>query len=652
MLRIFLVFLHDVAAAAAAWMLAYWLRFNMEVSDYFVRSMWQTLLWVVPVQTLIFWAFGLYRGLWRYASLQDLKRILLAVVVSALAVPVVLALVQLPHLAAPSLHGVVIELSQLTPRSVLLLDPILLLLLTSGSRVAYRVWKEHNLYGSLRDLGKPVLIVGAGNTALALLRELQRSPDWRVVGFLDDDPAKAGRLLNGIKVHGTIDTLPEIARRTAAQHAIIAMPSAGHRVRRRIVELCTAAGVKTLTVPTYEDLVSGKVQATALRNVELDDLLGRDPVQLDNDGLHALLAGHTVMVTGAGGSIGSELCRQIARFGPRALVLFESSEFALYTIEEEFKERFPAVAVAPEIGDVKDEARVKDVIARHRPRVVFHAAAYKHVPLMENENAWAALRNNVLGTYVVAAAAAEAGAERFVLISTDKAVNPVNVMGATKRLAEKVCLALQARSRMSIVAVRFGNVLGSAGSVIPKFREQIARGGPVTVTHPDIIRYFMSIPEAAQLVLQAGLMGRGGEVFMLEMGDPVRIVDLARDMIRLSGMSEDDIEIRFTGLRPGEKLYEELVAQDEETLPTPHPKLRIVSSREIEPAILDQLIPWIRDTHALSGRETKEVLSHWAPEYQGATGSAAGAAPPSDETRAADSSAFIARQAEPPAVRP
>ena len=635
MLRIFAVFLHDVAAAAAAWTLAYWLRFNMEISPYYVEFMFQSMFWVVPVQTLVFWAFGLYRGMWRYASLQDLKRLFAATGVAALATPLVLAATDM---WAP------------VPRTVLLLDPILLLLIMSGSRIAYRVWKEHDLYGSLRDLGRPVLVLGAGEAALTLLRELQRSPDWRVVGFLDDDPAKTGRLLNGVKVYGPIASLPEFATRAGVQHAVIAMPGATHDVRRRALQICSEAKVKALTVPSYEDLVSGKVKASSLREVELDDLLGRDPVQLDSEGLHKLLTDRVVMVTGAGGSIGSELCRQIARFGPRLLVLFDASEFALYTIEEEFRALHRDLAIVPVIGDVKDEPRVRDVVARHRPHVVFHAAAYKHVPLMENDNAWAALRNNVLGTYVVATAAADNGVERFVLISTDKAVNPANVMGATKRLAEKVIQALQTRSAMALMAVRFGNVLGSAGSVIPKFRAQLAQGGPITVTHPDIIRYFMSIPEAAQLVLQAALMGKGGEVFMLEMGEPVRIVDLARDMIRLSGLSEDEIPIKFTGLRPGEKLYEELVAANEDSLPTPHPKLRIVSARAAEPEVLDALIPWARETHSLSGKETKAALARWVPEYRSAP--AAPEAPRRAASAASRDPALIPGQAEPPALRP
>jgi FlaA1/EpsC-like NDP-sugar epimerase len=636
-LRILLVCLHDIAAAAAAWAAAHWLRFNMEITPYYLHFMWQSLLVVVPVQTLVFWKFGLYQGMWRYASIQDLKRLFAAVGVSALLAPLVLF---------------VFGMWQPVPRTVLLLDPILLLAIMCGSRVAYRVWKEHDLYGSLRDLGKPVLILGAGDAALTLLRELQRSPDWRVVGFLDDDPAKTGRFLNGVKVFGSIDRLAEFAEASGAQHAVIAMPAATHEARRRAMQISTAAKVKALTVPSYEDLVSGKVKASALREVELDDLLGRDPVQLDSAGLHKLLAGRVVMVTGAGGSIGSELCRQIAAFEPRLLVMLELNEFALYTIEQEFDQRYPKLAKACVIADVKDAARVRQIMAAYAPGIVFHAAAYKHVPLMENDNAWTGLRNNVLGTYVVAQAAADCGASEFVLISTDKAVNPVNVMGATKRLAEIVIQALQrTTSTMSLVAVRFGNVLGSTGSVIPKFREQLARGGPITVTHPEIIRYFMSIPEAAQLVLQAGLMGKGGEVFLLDMGEPVRIVDLARDMIRLSGMSEEQVGIVFTGLRPGEKLYEELVGQDEQSSPTQHPKLRIVRAAPNDPAPLAELIAWLQTTLTLSDADTKTALARWVVEYRPAAAPAAPTAAASDSPAERTAPEILAAHARAPAFR-
>ena len=600
MFRVFLAVLHDVAAAVAAWVVAHWLRFDMDITPHYQALMWSSILWVVTAQAVIFWTSGLYRGIWRYASLQDLKRLLGAIGVAALAAPLLFAAGALPS-------GV--------PRSVFLLDPLLLLLIMGGSRLAYRVWKEHDVYGALRYLGKPVLILGAGDTALTLLRELERSPAWRVVGFLDDDPKKIGRQLNGVKVYGRIADLPEIASRVGVTDVVMAMPGAKHEVRRDALQVCSSANVKVLTVPSYDDLVSGRVTVSALREIELDDLLGRDPIVLDDQGLHHLIADKVVLVTGAGGSIGSELCRQVARFQPKLLVMFELNEFCLYSIGEEMARTHAPLKTATVIGDVKDEGRVHETMAKYSPNIVFHAAAYKHVPLMENENAWAAVRNNVLGTYVVASTAEACGVERFVLISTDKAVNPTNVMGASKRLAEQVCQGLQPRSRMSLVAVRFGNVLGSAGSVIPKFRAQLARGGPLTVTHPEIIRYFMSIPEAAQLVLQAALMGRGGEIFLLDMGDPVRIVDLARDMIRLSGMSEEEVGIVFTGLRPGEKLFEELVGQGEATTPTGHPKLKRVCSTTTGPDIMDPLLSWLRAKRPLRDAETRAALAHWVPEY-------------------------------------
>jgi FlaA1/EpsC-like NDP-sugar epimerase len=401
---------------------------------------------------------------------------------------------------------------------------------------------------------------------------------------------------------------------------IIAMPSVSPSVRRRAVELVVGAGLKALTVPALSDVLSGRVNAAEVRQVELEDLLGRDQVLLDEAGLMEQLEGKSVLVTGAGGTIGSELCRQIARFGPRKLVFVEQSEFALYSIEQEFAGQ----PVACVVGDVKDASRMNAVFAEHRPAVVFHAAAYKHVPLMECANAWQAVRNNVQGTLNVARAALNSGTREFVLISTDKAVNPTNVMGASKRLAELACQAVQAqRSTTHFVMVRFGNVLGSSGSVIPLFRQQIAKGGPVTVTHPDIIRYFMLIPEAAQLVLQAGLIASRqqarGEIFVLDMGEPVKIVDLARDMIRLSGFNEDEIKIEFTGLRPGEKLYEELLADGESTLPTPHPKLRIAKPLAApDERWLADLEQWL----AVPLREEAEVkagLRGWVPEYRPAS---------------------------------
>src|SRR5512139_3360397 len=613
--RIAAVILHDVFAATFAWLAAYWLRFNLTVPPEFQAAALSTLTWVVPLQAVVFWRFGLYRGIWRFASLPDLKRIVLAVGLAALLIPLVLVL---------------FRVSAVVPRSVLILDPLLLMIVMGGSRLAYRAWKEHRLASMLHPDSKPVLVAGAGSAADFLLRELARNPaGFHVVGLLDDSRDKQGRLVQGIPVLGALDEVAAWAKKMEVDDVVLALPSAAHAVRKRITQACAEARLNVLTVPSLEDLVAGRVSVSSLRRIELDDLLGRDPVQLDDSGLHQLLTGQVVMVTGAGGSIGSELCRQIARFEPAKLVLFEQSELALYAMEQELPQRFPALQIAPVIGDVKNAVWVNRVMADHRPAVVFHAAAYKHVPLMENANAWEAVRNNVLGTQVVAAAAQAHGVGKFVMISTDKAVNPTNVMGATKRLAEMVCQAMQ-RFPLSpdpspsggeggntrFVSVRFGNVLGSSGSVIPKFQKQIEAGGPVTVTHPEITRYFMSIPEAAQLVLQAGLMGEGGEIFVLDMGEPVKIAELAKLMIRLSGADESRIRIEYTGLRPGEKLYEELLADDESTLPTPHPKLRVAKARAADIGWYAECIDWLAHPGTCDEATVKRQLKAWVPEYQ------------------------------------
>jgi len=599
------IFLHDLCVVALAWLGAYWLRFNLSIPEEFRATMWSALTIVVPVQGVVFYGFGLYRGMWRFASVSDLKRILVAGGVAALATPAALVMAQHP--------GPV-------PRSVFLLEPLLLVMLMGGARFAYRAWKDGQLFLGRTGFGSPVLIVGADETAMRLIKELDAGRVWRVVGLVDTGTSHQGRQVGGVPILGGIEGIADHARRAEADHAIIAMPAASAAARRRATELASAAGLAVMTVPSLDDLLSGRVAISAVRRVELEDLLGRDRIELDEEGLQGLLHDKTILVTGAGGSIGAELCRQIDRFRPRLLVFVENSEFALYAIEQEFAGKPMRCIVA----DIKDAARMDAVFAAHRPDVVFHAAAYKHVPLMETANAWEAARNNVRGTLNVARAALAGGVGEFVLISTDKAVNPTNVMGATKRLAEMACQALQAGSATTrFVMVRFGNVLGSSGSVIPRFREQIARGGPVTVTHPEIIRYFMLIPEAAQLVLQAGLMAareaEGGRVFVLDMGEPVKIVDLARDMIRLSGFSEDDIRIEFTGLRPGEKLYEELLADGESTLPTPHPKLRIARpSAAPDAAWVADLDAWL----AVPWRdeaEVKEGLRRRVPEYRPAT---------------------------------
>ena len=597
--RTLAAFFHDLVAVVLAWILAFSLRFNFDIPVEFAVSARHSLLWVIPLFGVLFFAFGLYRGLWRFASLSDLQHLLSAVLVGVLLTVAAVVFLRLGPI----------------PRSVLVLHPILLALVMGGSRFAYRSWKEHRLYGPAKMRGQPVLILGAGEAADSLLRELNRSGLWYAVALLDDSPSKMGRRLRGLPVFGPMSTVGAVAEKYGVRHAIMALPNAKSAERRDAAESASAAGLSVMTMPSYDDLLAGRLSVSNIRRVELEDLLGRESVSLDDNGLHALLTGKVVLVSGAGGSIGSELCRQIAKFSPSKLVLFESSEFSLYRLDEELAHTVPKVDRACWAGDVRDAERVAEVLQREKPGVIFHAAAYKHVPLMEDVNAWQAVRTNVLGTLIMAKAAQAAGVGKFVLISTDKAVNPTNVMGASKRLAERLSSAQQKSDGTRFITVRFGNVLGSNGSVIPKFREQIARGGPVTVTHPDIVRYFMTIPEAAQLVLQAGSMGAGGEIFVLDMGDPVRIVDLARDMIRLSGFSEEEITMEFTGLRPGEKLYEELLADDEATLPTPHPKLRIARMvDDMSDVEYQELLSWLEPSVRQSA-SVKNGLKAFVPEY-------------------------------------
>ena len=420
--RAALAFAHDVIASAVCWVLAFWLRLNLEIPDEFLPALAAAVTATVPLHALIFWLLGLYQGSWRYASLPDLKRIAFACLIGALAVPALLAFVRAGA-------GV--------PRSTFILAPLLLAAIMSGSRIAYRAWKERSLYGQVHLTGEPVLVIGAGDVTVNLLREIERSSQWRAVGIFDDDPAWHGQVLLGVRVLGALDEIGRWAPKLDSRHAIVSLPTASTGVRRRAAELAGAAGLTVLTVPSYDDLLSGKVTVSQIRRIELEDLLGRDQVVLDDAGVHQLLRGKVVMVTGAGGSIGAELCRQIARFEPALLVLFELNEYALYCIEQEFaRAKVPIVAV---VGDVRNAARLEAVFSRFSPAVVFHAAAYKHVPLMEVDNAWEAVQNNVLGTLRLARVARDHGSEKFVLVSTDKAVNPTNVMGATKRLSEEVC---------------------------------------------------------------------------------------------------------------------------------------------------------------------------------------------------------------------
>ena len=572
----------DGAVVAVAWNLTYLFRLGFErwISARPDYDGW-VLLGVVLAYAAAFSALKVPQGMWRFSGFGEVKRLALACLLAGLASAVLVLMMQLSKV----------------PRAVLALHPVVALMGLALVRLGYRMVYEHaraQITGSDREIRRAI-VLGAGEAARRLLAGIHQQ-GWIVLGLLDDDPAKQGARIAGLPVLGPLASIADKAVRGAATHVIVAMPAATPAQRRRALDLAAPSGLPVLTVPSAGELRDGQAAIERVRDIEPEDLLGREPVQLDEAGIGAVLAGKTVLVTGAGGSIGSELCRQLARFMPARLVLYELSEFNLYTIEQDLGQRFPQLPLVRVIGDVKDLAHLQHTFAQWRPQVVFHAAAFKHVPLMEEDhNALAALRNNTLGTWHAARAAAEAGAERFVLISTDKAVNPTNVMGATKRAAEMVVSMMAAEHPGTrFMAVRFGNVLGSSGSVIPKFKEQIARGGPVTVTHPDIIRYFMTIPEAARLVLQAAAIGESGQVLVLDMGEPVKIVDLARDLIRLSGHAVEEIPIVFSGLRPGEKLYEELLADGDATLPTTVARLRVARLQQpVNSGDLQAILDWM-----------------------------------------------------------
>ncbi|WP_456444905.1 polysaccharide biosynthesis protein [Thiolapillus sp.] len=553
-----MAFVHDLLMIPLAWLGAYVLRFNLEaVPDWFWEQALNSLLLVIPVQAAVFWLFGLYRGVWRFASLPDMIRIGKAVFSGLLIITVLLWLTR-------NFSGV--------PRSVPVLYGILLMIFLSLPRMVYRFIKDQ---GSRSASAQRVLIVGAGSAGEMLARDLLRDPQraYLPLAFVDDDPAKRGREIHGVRVLGECRKLPRIARKLAVDLVMLAVPSADKAQMQRIIDYVEETGLPFRTVPPLKELMSGNVRVDQLREVSIEDLLGRDPVALDWQAIREGLEGKAVLVTGAGGSIGSELCRQLAALGVSRLVLAENSEFNLFRIENELREHDPQLALHPHLADVTD-ARVVDLLFRkYRPQVVFHAAAYKHVPLLEHQLR-EAMHNNVLGTRNVALAADHWQAEEFVLISTDKAVNPANIMGASKRAAEIYCQNLNDRSGTSFITVRFGNVLGSTGSVVPLFKEQIKKGGPVRVTHPDIERYFMTTREACQLIMQASVLGQGGEIFVLDIGQPVRIQYLAEQLIRLSGKKPgEDIAIEYIGLRPGEKLYEELFHEQESLQPTAHEKI-------------------------------------------------------------------------------
>jgi FlaA1/EpsC-like NDP-sugar epimerase len=569
----------DAALIAAAWLLAFQLRFDFNVPPTFQDGLLATTLLVVAIKLAVFVAFGFYNRWWRYVSTKDMWRaalgVLAASVLAALAV----------YFGDP--------FERRLPRGVVLMDFVLLLGFVAGTRLAARTIFERPSPSRLVARGKEVIVVGAGDAGQLVIRELQRSRQlgYTPIGILDDDPRKKNLRVHGVRVLGTTDELPHILRDNRPDELLIAIPSASGEERQKIVEIARRERVPVKTLPGLYELIADEENlAGRIRPVEVEDVLGREPVEVDLDAISGYLRGETVLVTGAGGSIGSELCRQIARAAPARLVLVDQAETPLFEIERELVDERDFTASIPVLADVSNRTRMRHIFERYQPAVVFHSAAYKHVPLME-ANPLESVRNNVLATKVVADTSVEFGAKRFVLISTDKALNPKAVYGQCKALCEWIVEAYGSRADVPtrFVAVRFGNVLGSAGSVITIFKRQIAQGGPVTITHPEMTRYFMTIPEASSLVVQAGSIGGAGEIFVLDMGEPVSILQLARDMIRLSGKEpERDIPFQFIGVRAGEKLHEELWGKDEEVAETGHPKIQRARRLAIEPVWLEE----------------------------------------------------------------
>ncbi len=576
----FIIIATDIALIALAYIGAFLLRLNFDLSDpSVIASIKQTILVVILIKMFLFYFFNLYRGMWRYTGIVDLINLIKAATVSALAITFA-----------------IFQMRVFSPRSIVIIDWCLTIILVGGLRLFIRwyYWqsakngeREHSsiwaqLFSGIRrdPKAKKLLIVGAGDAGERLLRGLRANSkmNYQPVGFLDDDPKKANRLMHGVPVLGDTTILTEIALRYNIDEVLIAIPFATHKKMRQIVEDCKKAGVDFKIVPTLTEIIDGKISINSVREVAYRDLLGREPVKLDEKRIVETVVGKNILVTGAAGSIGSELCRQIAKFNPNKLILYERAESPLYDLEMELTHHFPDLNIIPVLGDIQNTEELFNTFSTHHPHVIFHAAAYKHVPMMER-HPWEAVKNNIGGTRNLLQITERFRAERFVLVSTDKAVNPTSVMGATKKVAEQLVQLYASRYniRTKFMVVRFGNVLGSVGSVVPLFRKQIKRGGPVTVTHPEITRYFMSIPEACQLILQAGAMGNGGEIFVLNMGKPIKILDIAEDVIRLSGFEPyKDIDIEFIGLRPGEKLHEELVGEDEEVVVSEHEKIFVI----------------------------------------------------------------------------
>lgn len=601
LLPMFLASLDIISVILAAFISIY-LRFDSnKIPANYLSLLISYMPLTVAIYLICFYLFKLYGRIWRYASATEL----IAIVMANIA-------------ASTAWYFISLYIGAVLPRSLYVFTGLLLIFFIGGSRLSLRFYSyvmNKPKYRQIQRKKNKVLIIGAGDAGAMLLREIERYhiANRQVVGFIDDDKNKTGKILLGVKVLGTRNELVKIAAEKGIDEIIIAMPSVKGKEIKAIISICKETNCKLTILPGLYEIIEGKVSISQLRPVDIEDLLGRDPVKLDTTAVKEYLAGKIVLITGAGGSIGSEIVRQVAKMQPKKLLLLGKGENSIYEITQELKINSPEVKTVPIIADIRDKERIKAIMDYFKPQVVFHAAAHKHVPLMEYQPA-EAVRNNILGTKVVADEAAAHNVETFVMISTDKAVNPTSVMGCTKRVAEMYVQSMNKNSGTRFVAVRFGNVLGSRGSVIPLFKKQIAKGGPVTVTHPDMKRYFMTIPEASQLVLQAGAMAKGGEVFVLDMGEPVRIYDLAKDLITLSGLIPDkDIEIKITGLRPGEKLFEELLSAEDGTEKTMHKKIFTARIKEIDKAGLDNEISKILEI--TDGEKVVAALQKIVPTY-------------------------------------
>jgi len=601
--NILLMFI-DITIIAFSVLWSYKLRFEYSIPPFYWNLAPYVALIFAGLTILLYYWYHLYKKVWAYVSIGELYTLIKANVISTAVLLIVNHILQL-------------TMDQnYVPKSIFLISFFIMTLGIGGSRLAWRLFHDRFFQGDLRDGDRRTLVVGAGDAGALVIKELRNTTHFYPVAMIDDDPNKMGLEIMGVPIVGNREDIYRIVKQLRIQDIIIAMPSASQQEIRKIIDLCKNTGVQVKILPaSVADILEGRL-SVKIRDVSVEDLLGREPIKVDLEEISDYLQERVVLVTGAGGSIGSELCRQISRFQPKQIVLIGHGENSIYGIDMELRNSHPDIQIEPIIADVQDKNRVEAIFKRYRPQVVFHAAAHKHVPLME-KNPSEAIKNNVFGTKNIAEAAHDFGAERFVLISTDKAVNPTSVMGTTKRIAEMFIQSLDKVSPTKFVAVRFGNVLGSRGSVVPLFKKQIEQGGPVTVTHPEMVRFFMTIPEAVQLVIQAGAMAKGGEIFILDMGNPVKIVDLAKDLIRLSGLKVDeDIKIKYTGMRPGEKLYEEILTKEEGTTNTEHQRIFIAKPNNIDFAEYNFEIRKLKEVFDQDEDAIKTVLKELVPTFK------------------------------------